>query len=66
MDQKHIHTSLNFPRSSFPHCQTQSDPLESEDLPSASRKLDVCQFFLKMDRKIALSAGCRINGIPTL
>jgi hypothetical protein len=50
-----------------PYCQTQPKPLESEDPPSTSRNVDVCQILLKkIERKIDLTAGCRINGLPTL
>jgi hypothetical protein len=65
MDQKEIHTRINFFHSRFPHCQTQSQPLESEDAPSTSEKLNACQILLKIERKIALSAGCRINDMMT-
>jgi hypothetical protein len=47
MDQKEIHTSLNFLHSLFPRYQTQSEPLDFKDLPSTSRKLEACQNLLK-------------------
>jgi hypothetical protein len=57
--------SLNFHHSIHsPRCETQADPLDSEDLPSISRKVYGCQILLKIERKIALSEGCRMNGLP--
>jgi hypothetical protein len=35
-----------------PHCQTQPDPLDSEDPPSTSRKVDGCQILLKKKEKL--------------
>jgi hypothetical protein len=58
--------SPDFHHSHFPHCKTQPDALDSEDLPSTSRKLDVCQILLKIERTIALSVGCRINDLATI
>jgi hypothetical protein len=58
--------SQNFCHSRFPHCQTQSDSQDSKDSPSTSRKPDACQILLKIERKIALNVGCRINGLPML
>jgi hypothetical protein len=60
--------SLNFCHSACsPRCQTQPEPLDYEDPPSTSRKVDVRQILLKkIERKIALSAGCRIKSLPTL
>jgi hypothetical protein len=49
-----------------PRCQTQLEPVDSKDLPSTSRKVDGCQILFKIERKIALGAGCRINGLPML
>jgi hypothetical protein len=58
--------SLNFCHSACsPHCQT-PDPLDYENPLSTSKKVDVCQILLKIEAKIALSAGCRTNGLPTL
>jgi hypothetical protein len=53
----------NLHHSSSPHCQTQPGLLDSEDLPSTSRKVDRCQILLKIEIKIALSVGCRIKGL---
>jgi hypothetical protein len=48
--------SLNFHHSAHsPRCKIQHEPLDSEDLPSTSRKVDGCQILLKIERKIALS-----------
>jgi hypothetical protein len=59
--------SPNFRHSArSPHCQTQPEPLEPEDSPSTSRKLDGCQILLKIEREIALSVGCRIISLLTL
>jgi hypothetical protein len=35
-----------------PRCQTQPDPLDSEDPPSTSRKVDECQILLKKKEKL--------------
>jgi hypothetical protein len=35
-----------------PHCQTQPDPLDSEDPPSTSRKVDRCPILLKNRKKL--------------
>jgi hypothetical protein len=51
--------SPNFLYSCFPHCQTQSEPLESEDPLSTSRNLDVCQILLKNRKK-----DCSQCGLP--
>jgi hypothetical protein len=57
----------NFCYSHSPNCQTQLGPPDSEDPPSTSRKVDGCQILLKkIERKIAHSAGCRINDLSTL
>jgi hypothetical protein len=46
--------SPNFHHYSYsPHCQRQRDPLDSEDLPSTSRKVDGCQILFKNRKKIA-------------
>jgi hypothetical protein len=59
--------SLNFRHSAHSPCCQTPGPLDSEDLPSTCRKVDGCQILLKkIERKIALSAGCRINGLPML
>jgi hypothetical protein len=51
MDQKEIRTSPNFIHSHFSHCQTQSEPLDCEDPPSTTRKMDACQILLKNRKK---------------
>jgi hypothetical protein len=56
MNWKEIQTSPNFRHSHFPHCWTQSEPLEFKDPRSTSRKLDACENLLKIERKIGLSA----------
>jgi hypothetical protein len=49
------------------HFQTQLDPLDSEDPSSTSRKVDGVQILLKkIQRKIALIVGCRINSAACL
>jgi hypothetical protein len=55
MDREEIDTSPNFRYSRFPRCQTQSDPLDSEDLPSTSKKLDAYQILLKKEKEKMLS-----------
>jgi hypothetical protein len=55
MDQNEIHMSPNFYYSHFPGYQTQSEPLDFEDPPFTSRKLDACQILLKNRKKKLLS-----------
>jgi hypothetical protein len=40
-----------------PRCQTQPEPLDSEDPPSTSRKVDVCQILLKNRKKNCYQCG---------
>jgi hypothetical protein len=49
----------NILHSHFPQCQAQSKPLEFEDPPYTSRKLDVRQILLKVERK-----NCPQCGLP--
>jgi hypothetical protein len=75
MEGKEFHTRVNFFHSRFPHWKTHTEPfLDSQVPPSACRKRDIknhpsysnSMYSYRYIEQIALSAGCRINGLPTL
>jgi hypothetical protein len=64
MEGDSIHTSLSFLHSRFPCWQTHSNPLDSEVLSSTSRKLDVCQILLKIEKKLLSVGVAKLTVIP--